>query len=301
MNPQIYAAIDVGSNSVRLLIAREEDGFLRHIYSTRSTTRLMNGVKDSLLIGEPVENTAQAVSNFVKTARRIGAAHIDAFGTSALRDAKNSDSFSDRTEELCGVRVKVISGVDEAQLAFAGAAPFGKCGVIDIGGGSTELIIGENGQMLRAHSAQVGAVRLMNLLQARLNPQEMYAAACDLLKDTVSSVCTDAPEKWIGVGGTITTLAAMSKQVSKYSPNAIADYPLTEEKIHDWLHRLCVMTVEERCGLIGLQSARADVIPYGTAILLAVIRMAHAEPVHACDHDNLEGYIRRCMMPRFSE
>ena len=76
MNPQIYAAIDVGSNSVRLLIARDEDGFLRHIYNDRSTTRLMNGVKDGLLIGEPVENTAQAVANFVKAARRMHSAPV---------------------------------------------------------------------------------------------------------------------------------------------------------------------------------------------------------------------------------
>ena len=296
MDPQIYAAIDVGSNSVRLLIARAQHGKLIRLCSDRSTTRLLNGVKDGFLIGEPVENTAQAVARFVNMAREAGAAHIDAFGTSALRDAKNADSFSDRTEALCGLRVKVISGVDEAQLAFAGAAPFGKCGVIDIGGGSTELIVGKDGQMLRAHSAQVGAVRLMNLLEGRQNPQEMYETACRLLEHTVNTVCTELPERWVGVGGTITTLAAMSKQVSKYSPNAIADYPLTEECTESWLYRLCGMSYEERCTLIGLQPSRADVIAFGAAVLLAVIRMTHAEAVHACDHDNLEGYIRRCMM-----
>lgn len=297
MDPQIYAAIDVGSNSVRLLIAQLQQGKLIRLCSDRSTTRLLNGVKDGFLMGEPVENTAQAVARFVHTARNAGAAHIDAFGTSALRDAKNADSFSDRTEELCGVRVKVISGVDEAQLAFAGAAPFGKCGVIDIGGGSTELIVGRDGQMLRAHSAQVGAVRLMNLLEGRQDPQEMYEAARKLLQSTVNIVCTEPPERWVGVGGSITTLAAMSKKVSKYSPNAIADYPLTARCTEDWLHRLCAMRYEERCTLIGLQPSRADVIPYGAAILLAAIRMTGAESVHACDHDNLEGYIRRCMVP----
>ncbi len=298
MDSHICAAIDVGSNSVRLLIARMENGVLTRIHNDRSTTRLLNGVKDGFLTGEPAENTAQAVARFVHMARQAGAAHIDAFGTSALRDAKNSDMFSDRTEALCGIRVKVISGVDEAQLAFAGAAPFGKCGVIDIGGGSTELIVGENGQMLRAHSAQVGAVRLMNLLQGRLNPNEMCETACRLLESTVNTVCIDTPDRWVGVGGTITTLAAMSKRVSKYTPNAIADYPLIEEQTHNWLRLLCAMTTEERYGLIGLQKSRADVIPYGAAILLAVIRMTDAKAVHACDHDNLEGYIRRCMMPR---
>ncbi len=296
MDSPIYAAIDVGSNSVRLLVARIENGRFERLRTDRSTTRLMNGVKNGLLIGEPVEKTAQAVAQFVHASRALGAAQIEAFGTSALRDSRNASVFSDRTEQLCGLRVKTISGVEEAQLAYAGAAPFGKCGVIDIGGGSTELIVGKNGQMLRAHSAQVGAVRLMNLLEHRQNPQEMYEAACGLLENTVSTVCTDIPERWIGVGGTITTLAAMSKRVSKYTPNAIANYPLTERITEEWLYRLCAMSYEERCTLIGLQPSRADLIAYGTAILLAVIRMAHADPVHACDHDNLEGYIRRCMM-----
>lgn len=294
------AAIDVGSNSVRLMVARSEGDRLSVLHTGRITTRLMNGVINGELAGESVENTALAVAAHAETARQMGADLIHAFGTSALRDAKNSQSFSDRTEALCGLRVNIISGVEEAQLAYAGAAPTGKCGVIDIGGGSTELIVGADGQMLRAHSAQLGAVRLMNELDGRQNPEEMVEAAAERLKKTVQTVCTDAPDKWIGVGGTITTLAAMSKKVSKYTPNAIQDYPLTEELIEKWLKSLCEMPVEERRLLIGLTPNRADIIPYGTAILLAVMRSAKASPVHACDHDNLEGYIRRNMLPALS-
>lgn len=296
MKNGIYAAIDVGSNSVRLMVAQNEGDRLTILHTGRITTRLMNGVKDGILSGESVEATAQAVAAHTETARSLGADLIHAFGTSALRDAQNSADFSDRTQALCGLRVRIISGVDEAQLAYAGAAPDGKCGVIDIGGGSTELIIGADGQMLRAHSAQLGAVRLMNELNGRLNPEEMVRAATERLQKTVDIVCTDAPDKWIGVGGTITTLAAMSKKVSKYTPNAIYDYPLTEECIRDWLKWLCEMPVEQRRFLIGLTPNRADIIPYGTAILLAVIRSAKADPVHACDRDNLEGYIRKNML-----
>lgn len=292
------AAIDVGSNSVRLMVARCENEKLDVLHTARITTRLMNGVVNGELSGESFENTARAVAVHAETARQMGADLIHAFGTSALRDAKNSSAFSDRTEALCGLRVKIISGVEEAQLAFAGAAPRGKCGVIDIGGGSTELIVGEDGQMLRAHSAQLGAVRLMNELNGRLNPEEMVGAAARKLKTTVETVCTgSAPDKWIGVGGTITTLAAMSKKVSKYTPNAIQDYPLTEALVGKWLRSLVEMPVEERRFLIGLTPNRADIIPYGAAILLAVMKCAKADPVHACDHDNLEGYIRSSMLP----
>lgn len=292
------AAIDVGSNSVRLMVARSEGGQLTVLHTGRITTRLMNGVKEGILSGESAEATAQAIAAHAETARSLGANLIHAFGTSALRDAKNSDEFSARTQALCGLPVRIISGVEEAQLAYAGAAPEGKCGVIDIGGGSTELIVGENGQMLRAHSAQLGAVRLMNELGGRLHPEEMVKAAAERIKKTVEIVCTDAPDKWIGVGGTITTLAAMSKKVSKYTPHAIEDYPLTEELAEKWLHSLCEMPVEERRFLIGLTPNRADIIPYGAAILLAVMRSAKADPVHACDHDNLEGYIRKNMLDK---
>lgn len=292
------AAIDVGSNSVRLMAARYENEQLSVLHTGRITTRLMNGVKDGVLSGESAENTAQAIAAHAETARQLGADLIHAFGTSALRDAKNSEAFSDRTEQLCGLRVRIISGVEEAQLAYAGAAPKGRCGVIDIGGGSTELIVGENGRMLRAHSAQLGAVRLMNELDGRQNPEEMIKAAAERLQKTIETVCTGgAPDKWIGVGGTITTLAAMSKKVSKYTPNAIEDYPLTAECVRNWLDTLCRMPIEERRFLIGLTPNRADIIPYGAAILLAVMKGAKADPVHACDHDNLEGYIRKNMLP----
>jgi len=292
------AAIDVGSNSVRLMVARCENEKLDVLHTDRITTRLMNGVVNGELSGEAFENTARAVAAHAETARQLGADLIHAFGTSALRDAKNSSAFSDRTEQLCGLRVRIISGVEEAQLAFAGAAPKGRCGVIDIGGGSTELIVGEDGQMLRAHSAQLGAVRLMNELNGRQDPEEMVETAAAKLQKTIETVCSgSAPDKWIGVGGTITTLAAMSKKVSKYTPNAIQDYPLTEELVGKWLKSLIEMPVGERRFLIGLTPNRADIIPYGAAILLAVMKGAKADPVHACDHDNLEGYIRKNMLP----
>lgn len=296
MNSRIYAAIDVGSNSVRLLVARADEDRLTVLRTARTTTRLINGVKDGLLTGEPAQCTALAIAEQVQIARELGAAEIHAFGTSALRDAKNGEAFCEQTEALCGVRIRIISGVEEAQLAFSGAAPSGSCGVVDIGGGSTELIVGADGQMLRAHSAQIGAVRLANELNGRLDPGEMLEMAARRVEETARIVCTASPDKWIGVGGTITSLAAMTKQVDKYTPDAINDFPLTQAVVEDWLQRLCKMPVDERRTLIGLTPQRADIIPYGAAILLAVMRRTDAARIHACDHDNLEGYIRRNML-----
>ncbi|MBQ2957993.1 MAG: Ppx/GppA family phosphatase [Clostridia bacterium] len=296
MQTRTYAAIDIGSNSVRLMVARAEGDNLNILTTERFTTRLLNGLKDGFLTGDPAEQTAQAVAAHAETARSMGAHVIEAFGTSALRDAKNGSGFCEYASSLSGVNVMIISGVEEAQLAYAGAAPRGSCGVIDIGGGSTELIIGSDGKMLRAHSAQMGAVRLCNMLSGRLNPEEMVARAKEALHETVRTVCTSSPDKWVGVGGTITSLAAMTKKVSKYTPGAIEDFPITEDITSDWLRRLCGMPVEERRELIGLTPNRADIIPFGAAILLAVIQETGADPVHACDRDNLEGYIRSRLM-----
>lgn len=296
MNNKIYAAIDVGSNSVRLLVAQFSSGQLLPLKTGLITTRLLNGVTNGVLSTDAIERTAQAVAEHAATARALGADFIHAFGTSALRDAQNSSLFSDQTEQLCGLRVNVISGVEEAQLAYAGAAPSGRCGVIDIGGGSTELIVGHDGQMLRAHSAQVGAVRLMNELNGRQDPQEMLSVAGARLMETIKLVCAEPLEHWIGVGGTITSLAAMTKRVDKYTPGSIENFPLDAETIRMWLDRLSKMSVSERKTLIGLPAARADIIVYGAAILLAVMKFVPIRFVHACDHDNLEGYIRRHML-----
>ncbi len=296
MTPRILAAIDVGSNSVRLMVARAEGGTLTPLKTGLITTRLMNGIQNGRLTGDPVLRTAEAVAEHTETARAMGAIIIDAFGTSALRDAENRDEFSVLTERLCGIRVRVISGEEEAQLAYAGAAPEGNACVVDIGGGSTELIAGREGLMLRAHSAQIGAVRLMNLVDGRLNAEEMCVIATDRLRETIHNVCTEKAERWIGVGGTITTLAAMTKKVSKYSPGAVEHFPLTESAAANWLERLCAMSLEQRRNLVGLPLARADIIPYGAAILLSLMRAAQADPILACDRDNLEGYMRRHML-----
>ena len=296
MTTRVLAAIDIGSNSVRLLTARVGEAALTPLRRSLATTRLIAGMRDGRLSGEALARTAEAVAGFAEAARALGAGRIDAFGTSALRDAANRDEFAALVRKKCGLAVRVISGEEEARLAYAGAAPEGRRGVIDIGGGSTEMIVGADGVTRRARSAQMGAVRLMSLLDGRQDPEEMLAAAAEGLKETAGFVCAEPADKWIGVGGTITSLAAMTKKVEKYTPGAIEDFPLTRETAGDWLRRLAGMPVEERLGLTGLPPARADIIPYGAAILLAAMELGGIGRVHACDHDNLEGYIRLHML-----
>lgn len=288
MNNEILAVIDVGSNSVRTLVATS-DG--QRIAAARDTTRLMEGVQNGILSQESIARTAEAICRQAAQAREMGAGKVAAFGTSALRDAANRESLSDLTERECGLRVQLISGETEASLAYAGASPEGVGGVVDIGGGSTELLYGRNGRVLRAESAQIGAVRLRMLL-GECDAPAMLETAKNALAAQAQGFSEYPIEKWVGVGGTITTLATMTMGLPRERFLEAEDFPLTGEIARDWLFRLCGLTTQERAALPGISPVRADIIPYGAAILAAVFEITKAPRMHASHHDNLEGFIR---------
>ena len=287
------AVIDVGSNSVRLMVADVGERIQVLIRRTM-TTRLMSGVVDGRFTPEAIDRTANAISHLVQEARKAGALHVRAFGTSAMRDAQNRQALSDAANMLCGVSISLLSGEEEAQLAYLGAAPSGACGVIDIGGGSTELLIGRDGVVQQAVSVPIGAVRLFNYMAGTFEPGRMVEFAGWALREAVTPFSASGALRWVGVGGTITSLAAMAKRVNKYHPDAIENHPLSFSAVHDWLIRLCAMPIEQRRTLIGLSPSRADIIHCGTAILVSAMKLVNIECVYASDHDNLEGYIRRC-------
>ena len=285
--------IDVGSNSVRLLVAGAEDGGIRTLCSRRITTRMMLGVKNGNLTEDAIQTNARAIAELAASAREAGAEAVFAFGTSALRDSANREALSDRTEALCGIRVALMSGEEEAQLAYGGCAPEGRCGIIDIGGGSSELLVGADGKVLYADSARIGAIRLMDMMGGNdRDPERLVETALAIVGPVAQGAKGLPVDRWIGEGGSITTLAAICWQVDKYAPDAIENCPLTRGWVEEWLCRLCAMPMEERLRLPGLPAHRADAIPFGAAILAAEMRATGAPVVYATDHDNLEGYIR---------
>lgn len=293
MQERILGAIDIGSNSIRMMTARVADHRVEVLATRRITTRMILGVVGGCLTGEAIERNAQAIASLVQEARERGAAQVFAFGTSAMRDAQNREALIERTRALCGVTIRVLTGEEEAQMAYGGCAPVGECGVIDIGGGSCETLCGRDGEVRFAASAQMGAVRLMNRLSGDdSDPQRLIAAAREVLHPVVSPARAQGERRWLGVGGTITTLAAMTWGVSKYTPDAIENCPITREGARAWLDRLCGLSVEERKRIPGLPAHRADVISFGAAILCAVMDEVGAQVVYATDHDNLEGFLR---------
>lgn len=283
--------LDVGSNSVRLLVADVADGQVLSIHKERITCRLMSGFSDGLLDEGAIERTARAIELLAGKARALGAQTVAGFGTSALREGTNRVLLIARAERA-GVPIAVVSGEREADLAYAGAAPAGRRGVIDIGGGSTELSAGEDGRVLVARSAQIGAVRLCEALGGAMRPDDMLLAARAALSPAWDAIASHPSDGWTGVGGTVTTLAAMTLALSPYDPARVEGFPVTAQAARGWLGRLCSMPLEARKQIVGLNPDRADIIPFGAAILCAFFDLSNVPHISASDSDNLLGYAR---------
>jgi exopolyphosphatase/guanosine-5'-triphosphate,3'-diphosphate pyrophosphatase len=294
--PVLAAVIGVGSNSVRLLVAQLEEEGLRPVLRDRCGTRLFAGLQGGVLSQPSMDACCQAVCRMTRRAREAGVETPWAFGTSAVRDAVNGQVFCDMLRRQAGVDLQICSGEEEALLSYWGAAQPGLCGLIDIGGGSTEYVIGCDGTPWAAVSLQMGGVRLMRQIAIR-NAGDVpaaVAAADAVLRGGLHAFANASnPAVWVGVGGTFTTLAAMDMRLASFDRSLVEGYPLTAARIAHWADTLADMPLDVRRTLPGLQPQRADIVVHGIAILLASMRLWDIGTIFASDHGNLDGYLRR--------
>lgn len=286
----LRAAIDIGSNSVRLLVADVNGNEFKPLFKCINTTRLHEGLgENNELKGEPAARTRDAIADFAKKAREMGVKddEIRAFATSAVRDASNGGDFIAAVKRKCGVDIKLLSGDQEARYAFfAAALPDGECGVIDIGGASTEMICGCGKDVRASYSAQMGAVRLRRMMNGDNSVERMLEISEEVLKKGVDAV-KPLPDRFVGVAGTITTLYAMKIKLEKYDPDRIQGGWLGREEVEEQLYRLNAMPVDERKKLPGISEKRAEIIDYGAAILLSFLRITGLNGIYVSDRDNL--------------
>ena len=276
------AAIDIGSNSVRLLLWA--DG--RALYKKTDTTRLGEGLaRTGELSAQAMARTADAVARFCAEAKGAGAGRVAAFATAAVRGARNKEEFIRLVRERCGLDVDVLSGEREALAALAGALGGREGGVVDVGGASTELTV-RGGGGVYARSADIGAVRLKDLCGED-------AAALSALIGEKLALFADAPACpfLVAVGGTATSLAALEKQVVPYDPARIEGTVLTADAAEGWGRRLLSLSQEERLRLPGMDVRRADILGGGALLLAAAARRAGADRFTVSERDNLEGYL----------
>lgn len=293
----IKAAIDVGTNSVRLLVARVVDEQIEPLYKDLATTRLGEGVHDSkILSAGAMERTAAAIGDFAAIAREYGVQHVTAGATSAVRDAVNRESFITLCRLSAGIDLTVLSGDVEAYLSFRGAT-YGQNSdkatlVVDIGGGSTELALGRGHRLLHSHSVNLGAVRLKDIFPSGTGSVTNLTDINNFISNLLVQVPSPAETvDLIGVGGTITSVAAMDQFLTVYAPDRIQGHILTVEAIKSHLARLAAMPLAGRRTIAGLQPDRADIIIYGIAILTAVMDKYGARVIRVSETDILEGLI----------
>ncbi len=294
------AVIGIGSNSVRMLIADVQDGQMHRLRRDRAGTRLFAGLDEQgNLSREAMETSAQAVASMASSAREAGAEAIHLFATSATRDAANQAEFAALLRDLAGLELEVCSGDLEAALSFYGATDGGDSGVIDIGGGSTEIVVGSGMDIRCAFSCQMGAVRLAERIPIHGHGDlpAVEAVAADILNEKLRWHPTlTFPSSWRGTGGTFTTLAAMVRGVHWTERTYMHGTRITLADAEKVARTLAGMTVEERRHHPGLQPGRADIVVHGICILLACMRRMGIDAITVSEYGNLDGYIKyRCL------
>ncbi len=280
-----FATIDIGTNSVLLLVAeRGADGKLKAVLERAEITRLGRGVDATRrLSAEGQEDTLKVLEAFAREARGAGAEGIAVTATSAARDAQNGAEFLAAAQARAGLTVEIISGEQEAQLSYASAwADFGAAAaekplvVIDIGGGSTELIYGEEGAAGKVgyrHSFDVGSVRLTERFVRAdpPSPDEQKAVRAHLRETFAALPRPPSGFRMVGVAGTVTTLFALQHKLATYDPAKVHGGTLTITQLDALAKKLCALPLAERQKLPGLQPKRADVICAGALILLTAM------------------------------
>jgi exopolyphosphatase / guanosine-5'-triphosphate,3'-diphosphate pyrophosphatase len=285
------AAIDQGTNTTRLLVADVEDGELEEISKRVEITRLGEGVDTRRrLLPVPITRVRNVLTDYRREAERLGAERILLVATSAVRDAENGEAFLGEIEWSYGFVTRLLSGDEEAELTFRGAADerLGSTLVIDPGGGSTEFVVGESGQIRSRQSVDIGSVRLTERFVHSDPPtaDELEAAA-----DHVRAALPPRPESdhVVGVAGTITTLAALELGLDEPEGLGTDGHRLTLEGVRAQRERLASLPLAERRRLPGLHPERAPMIVAGAVLVEQVLDGYGLEAIEVSERDILHG------------
>jgi exopolyphosphatase/guanosine-5'-triphosphate,3'-diphosphate pyrophosphatase len=294
------AAIDCGTNSIRLLVADGGDDGLVDVTREMRVVRLGQGVdRTGRLASEAIERTRVALADYAATIRDSGAERVRMVATSATRDAENRAEFVTMVERELDVAPEVISGAEEAQLSFRGAVAglpgvSGRRLVADIGGGSTELVLGDDSGVQCSFSMDVGCVRLTERhLHDDPPTDEQVRRTVEDLRAAIGEAARVVPlaeaDRLIGVAGTVTTIAAIARGLDRYDADAIHGSTMTAAEVADVTDRLLHMAHAERAALPVMHPGRVDVIGAGALVLRELVRATGAGEVIASEHDILDG------------
>jgi exopolyphosphatase / guanosine-5'-triphosphate,3'-diphosphate pyrophosphatase len=310
MSPRRSAFVDVGTNTILCLIAEIRDtGRFRILEDLAAITRLGEDVDRTRRIGAAAEARSLAVlKRYREQCDNLGVEEIVAVGTSALRDAENSGEICARFRDQLGFDIRIISGAEEAAYAFL-AVQRGLCLtgreilVIDVGGGSTEMICGNPADLSRAVSLDLGSVRLTErfLLSDPAHPDEVARmnAAIDEELDRLPSYGLKSDPRFtlVGIAATFTTLAAMEKNLARYSHSEVHGSKVTIEAVRRQRERLQGKNIAQRRGIIGLEPERADVMLAGACLIERIMTRYQAGHVIVSDQGVRYGLLHEAARP----
>jgi exopolyphosphatase / guanosine-5'-triphosphate,3'-diphosphate pyrophosphatase len=296
----IVASLDLGTNSTRVLVARPAGGKLDILDRRNTITRLGQDVgATGRLADEAVERTLACLRQYREVLDEHGVERVRAAATSAARDAANRDEFFDAVEDVVGVRPELLSGVEEGRMSFLGATgdldpARGPFLIVDIGGGSTEFILGTD-HVEGVLSVDVGCVRLTEKFLEHDPPQpEELTASISFADAYLDDVQREIPgsadaRTLVGLAGTITTVAAVEIGLATYDRDAIHHFVLTRDAAEDVFRTLATESLADRKHNPGLEEARADVIVGGCCVLVAMFRRFGFDEMIVSEADILDG------------
>jgi len=295
-----YAAIDVGTNSVKFHIGeRREDGTWRTVADRAEITRLGEGLEKSGEINrEAMARTVSTIAAMVDEARRNAVAGIAAVGTMGMRTARNSEQFIDAVRQRCGVRIEVIPGEEEGRLAYLAVKSGlrleeGSLAVFDTGGGSTQFTFGRGTVVEERFSLNVGAVRYTERygLAEAVSPGQLRAALDAISADLARLGTRHSPDVLVGMGGAVTNIAAVKHALANYDPDIVQGTVIERTEIERQIELYCSRSQEDRRKIVGLQPKRADVILAGSCIVKTVMDKLSKDALSVSDRGLRHGLL----------
>jgi exopolyphosphatase / guanosine-5'-triphosphate,3'-diphosphate pyrophosphatase len=300
LRPQRYAIIDVGTNSVKFHIGeREADGTWRRVVDRSEVTRLGEGLDESGRLGaEPIRRTADAIAGMMREAHENGVDGIAAVGTAGLRIAPNSAELIDAVRAETGSEIEVISGEEEARLAYLAVAAAldqdgGSLVVFDTGGGSSQFTFGHGGNVDERFSVNVGAVRLTERygLDAAVGEDVVAEALAGIAAELDRLDGRPSPDRLVGMGGAVTNIAAVKHELAEYDPEVIQGAVLTAEEIDRQIELYRTRSADQRRTIVGLQPNRAEVILAGACVVRTVMSKLENDSLTVSDRGLRHGVL----------
>jgi exopolyphosphatase / guanosine-5'-triphosphate,3'-diphosphate pyrophosphatase len=301
-----YAVVDVGTNSVKFVIGeRGKDGAWRTVVERAEVTRLGEGLDRTGDLGaEPIARTVDAIADMAEEAKRESVVAVAAVGTAGLRMAGNAASFVETLRERTGLEVEVISGDEEARLAYVAVTSDLELGdgslvLFDTGGGSSQFTFGQGREVEERFSVDVGAVRFTEQFGLdRAVPVERVAEALNAIAIDLDRLDgRSKPDELVGIGGAVTNLAAVEHQLGTYDPNVVRGAVLDRAEVDRQIELYRTRSADERRGIAGLQPKRAEVILAGACVVRTVLEKLGCDSLTVSDRGLRHGLLRERFDP----